>query len=104
MTVEQQKNSSTDYWTSFVEKSKNIYKKQSQYFENQTKYFYSRPSKCLVSYSGIAQGCTNPWLIGVTFILIYVHSHSIPKLEFYSHSRGISISIGNPISIVISSD
>ena len=43
---------------------------------------------------------------GVTHIPIYVHSHSFPfqvTIDFLFLFRGISISSGNPISMVISS-
>jgi len=55
-TVKQQKNSSTENWTSSVEKIKNIIHNASK---NRQNHFRSYPSKCYVSYSGIAQRCTN---------------------------------------------
>jgi len=74
------------------------------------KYFYSLPSKCHISYGGIAHRCTNLWdffpmEIRVIPIPIYVHFCSFPfsfPSESYSPFHGILIPIGNSIPMVIS--
>jgi len=79
-------------------------------------------TKCYVNYDGLVYslmqvynrkktfGGFSPWEYGSfpsppTFIPTPSHCHSptlISKLEFYSHSRGIPILIGNPTATVIS--